>query len=96
MQDPNGWYSRQRSNAGRHLYPMQEPASGTSARAPDSVHGAQTLCRDPFTSATSTTHGEVSSPGPSLVLNLHFSDPSSHPSIYRRIYAPCAAPLLQC
>ncbi|KAI9443068.1 hypothetical protein H4582DRAFT_1808792 [Lactarius indigo] len=59
MQDPNGWYGRQRSNAGHHLYPMQEPASSASARAPDTVHGAQALpavYRDPFTSATSTTH----------------------------------------
>ncbi|KAH9175682.1 hypothetical protein EDB89DRAFT_2135583 [Lactarius sanguifluus] len=59
MQDPNGWYGRQRSNAGHHLYPAQEPASGASARAPDTVHGAQALpavYRDPFTSATSTTH----------------------------------------
>ena len=64
MQDPNGWYNRQRSNTGHHLYPVQEPVSGTSTRAPDSVHGAQALpavYRDPFTSATSTSHGEVSS-----------------------------------
>ena len=63
MQDPNGWYNRQRSNTGDHLYPMQEANSATSIRAPDRVHGAQTLpamYRDPFTSATSTTHGEVS------------------------------------
>ncbi|KAH8982787.1 hypothetical protein EDB86DRAFT_3085925 [Lactarius hatsudake] len=83
MQDPNSWYGRQRSNAGHHLYPMQEPASGASARAPDTVHGAQALpavyC-DTFTSATSTTHGEVSSPGLGIILNLRFSDSSPRPS----------------
>lgn len=32
----------------------------------------------------------------SLIFNLHFSDPSPHPSACRRIYALSAAPLLQC
>ncbi|SRR6266404_4917439 len=65
MQDSNGWYSRQRSNAGRHPYPIQESASATSARPPDIVYGAQALSaiyRDPFTPATPTTHGELSDP----------------------------------
>jgi hypothetical protein len=64
MQDPSGWYSRQRSNAGHHLYPMQETTPPSSVPTSDTVHGAPTLpamYRDPFTSATSTTHGEVSS-----------------------------------
>lgn len=64
MQDPSGWYSRQRSNAGHHLYPIQETTSPSSVPTPDTVHGAPTLpgmYRDPFTSATSTTHGEISS-----------------------------------
>ena len=64
MQDSSGWYSRQRSNAGHHLYPMQETTSAPSVPTSDSVHGAPTLpgmYRDPFTSATSTTHGKISS-----------------------------------
>lgn len=59
MQDPSGWYSRQRPNAGHHLYPIQETTPASSNPTTDGVRGAPTLpamYRDPFTSATSTTH----------------------------------------
>jgi cohesin loading factor subunit SCC2 len=94
MQDPNGWYSRQRSTAGHRLYPMQEPASGTSARALDSVHRAQALpavYRDPFTSATSTTHGEVSSWSQSnFLICVSVTHHSAHPPASASM--PCLQP----
>jgi hypothetical protein len=73
MQDPNGWYSRQRSNTAHNLYPMQETTSATSIRTPDGVHGSITqtlpaMYRDPFTPATSTAHGELFSLSPSNFL----------------------------
>ena len=94
MQDPSGWYSRQRSNAGHHLYPAQEPASGTSARASDSVHSAQAVpavYRDPFSSATSTTHGEVSSwSQPNFLICISVTHHSAHPPASASM--PCLQP----
>ncbi len=59
MQDPNHWYSLQRSNAGQHAYSVQDSASNTPTLPPAGLHDNQALSPVyPFGSAMRPTQGE--------------------------------------
>jgi hypothetical protein len=68
MQDPNHWYSLQRSNTGQRPYSIQDSASNTPS-LPAGLHDNQALSSVySFTSAVRPTQGESFSP--SLDTNL--------------------------
>ena len=62
MQDPNHWYTLQRSNAGQHAYSMQDSASNTPT-LPAGLHNSHALSSVySFASAVRPTQGENFSP----------------------------------
>jgi hypothetical protein len=63
MQDPNHWYSVQRSNTGQHAYSIQDSASNTPTLPPAGLHDNQALSSVySFASAVRPTQGENFSP----------------------------------
>ena len=63
MQDPNHWYSLQRSNTGQHAYSVQDSASNTPSLPPAGLHDNQAQSSVySFASAVRPTQGESFSP----------------------------------
>jgi len=59
MQDPNHWYSLQRSNTGQHAYSIQDSASNTPTLPSPGLHDNQALSSVySFASAVRPTQGE--------------------------------------
>jgi hypothetical protein len=98
MQDPNHWYSLQRSNTGQHAYSVQDSASNTPTLPPAGLHDNQALSPVyPFGSAMRPAQGESFSLSLDTIhLLYNASVPSSFPSIHGRAFAfSCTAPIFQ-
>ena len=62
MQDPNHWYSLQRSNTGQHAYSIQDSASNTPTLPPAGLHDNQALSSVYSFASVRPTQGESFSP----------------------------------
>lgn len=84
MQNPNNWYSLQRSNTDQHTYPIQDPASNTPTLTPTGAHNTQALpAVYSYATAARTTHGEqfCYCSIQSLIVYTTVARHHSHPSV---------------
>lgn len=84
MQNPNNWYSLQRSSTDQRTYPIQDPASNTPTLTPTGAHNTQAHpAVYSYATAARTTHGKDFrySSIQSLIVYTTVARHYSHPSV---------------